>query len=355
MIEARFALGQGTFTLDVDLQLPAAGVSVLFGPSGCGKTTVLRCLAGLQRAPQGRLQVAGEVWQDAGVFVPAHRRAVGFVFQEASLFPHLTVQGNLDYGLRRTPSRERRGALDEAVALLDIGALLARRPATLSGGERQRVAIARALAVSPRLLLMDEPLAALDARRKAEILPFLERLQAALTIPIVYVTHAVSEVTRLADHLVLLEAGRVQAAGSLHDLSARLDVSLAQDEDAGVVLDCSVGERDSAWQLTRLDFDGGALWTRDAGHALGQRVRVRVAARDVSLALAELPGTSISNQLQGLVETIAPDAQPSQALALVRVGSALLMARLTRRSVQRLQLVPGSRVWVQVKSVALLA
>ena len=382
MIEARFAVQQGSFTLDVDLQLPASGVTVLFGPSGCGKTTLLRCLAGLQRAPQGRLLVAGQVWQDHGVFVPTHQRGVGLVFQEASLFPHLTVQGNLDYGLRRTPAANCRMALTEVIALLDIGALLQRRPDSLSGGERQRVAIARALAGSPQLLLMDEPLAALDARRKAEILPVLERLAGALSIPIVYVTHAVAEAARLADHLVLLDAGRVQAQGPLQAVSAQLDGVLAHDDDAGVVLACTVTQRDAAWQLARLDFAGGALWARDAGHALGQRVRVRVAARDVSLALAELPGTSISNQLPGVLVRIAPDVQPSQALALVRVGpshggansdgdgdgdrdgdgeaeaegenTTLLMARLTRRSADRLQLRPGLPVWVQVKSVALL-
>ena len=353
MIEARFALKLGSFTLDVDLRLPA-GVSVLFGPSGCGKTTLLRCLAGLQRAPQGRLVVAGQVWQDERVFVPTHARAVGLVFQEASLFPHLTVQGNLDYGLRRTPAEQRRIALPEAVALLGIGALLPRRPHSLSGGERQRVAIARALAVGPSLLLMDEPLASLDAQRKAEILPFLERLQQALTMPLVYVTHAAAELTRLADHVVLLDAGRVRAQGPLHELSARLDVALLQDDEAGVVLPCRVGQRDVEWGLVRLDFDGGALWSRDAGHAVGDRVRVHVAARDVSLALSELPGTSISNQLRGVVQTLAADAQPSLALALVQVGGVSIMARLTRRSVQRLQLQTGSAVWVQVKSVALL-
>ena len=355
MIDARFCLTQGSFELDVQLQLPGAGVSVLFGPSGCGKTTLLRCLAGLQRAPQGWLRVAGEVWQDPASFTPAHQRAVGMVFQEASLFPHLSVQGNLDFGVRRAPPAQRRVALQEAVDLLDLGALLPRRPDTLSGGERQRVAIARALAVSPSLLLMDEPLAALDARRKAEILPYLERLQSALTVPMVYVTHAVAEVTRLADHLVLMDAGRVQAQGPLHELSARLDVSLSQEEDAGVVLSCTVVERDTTWALTRLAFDGGALWTRDAGHALGQKVRVRVAARDVSVSLAALPDTSISNQLRGVVKTIAPDGEPSQALALVQVGTVSVMARLTRRSVQRLRLEPGSPVWLQVKTVALLS
>ena len=359
MIDARFCLTQGSFELDVQLQLPGAGVSVLFGPSGCGKTTLLRCLAGLQRAPQGWLRVAGQVWQDPASFKPAHQRSVGMVFQEASLFPHLSVQGNLDFGVRRAAPAQRRVALrvalEEAVDLLDLGALLPRRPDTLSGGERQRVAIARALAVSPSLLLMDEPLAALDARRKAEILPYLERLQSALTVPMVYVTHAVAEVTRLADHLVLMDGGRVQAQGPLHELSARLDVALTQEEDAGVVLSCTVVERDTPWALTRLAFDGGALWTRDAGHALGQKVRVRVAARDVSVSLAALPDTSISNQLPGVVQTIVDDVQPSQAMALVRVGAVAMMARLTRRSVQRLQLQPGSAVWLQVKSVALLS
>lgn len=354
MIEARFALEQGDFSLDVDLSLPEAGVSVLFGPSGCGKTTVLRCLAGLQRAREGRLCVAGRLWQDGEHFVPTHRRAVGVVFQESSLFPHLNVQGNLDYAWRRTPRAERRIAVRDAVELLDIGALLPRRPETLSGGERQRVAIARALVASPQLLLMDEPLAALDARRKGEILPYLERLQATTTTPIVYVTHDLAEATRLADHLVLLEAGRVQAQGHPHQLGARLDLALVQGDDAGVVLDCRVGERDADWQLTRLDFTGGALWGRDCGHAVGHEVRVRVAARDVSLALSELPGTSINNQLPGVLEQLAPDSQPSQSLALVRVGGVKLVARLTRRSVQRLQLAPGSAVWVQVKSVALL-
>ncbi len=354
MIEARFALRQGSFTLDVDLQLPASGVSVLFGPSGCGKTTVLRCLAGLQRAESGRLVVAGDVWQDGQHFKPAHQRAVGLVFQEASLFPHLTVQGNLNYGRSRVKPALGQQALDEVVALLDLGALLPRWPDSLSGGERQRVAMARALAVSPQLLLLDEPLAALDKRRKDEILPFLERLHRSLTIPIVYVTHALPEVMRLADHLVLLQEGRVLAQGPLQTLSARLDGALAQDEDAGVVLMCSVGAIDELWQLARLDFDGGSLWTRDPGLGVGTALRVHVPARDVGVALSELPGTSISNQLPGVVHSIGPDAQAAQALALVQVGTVQLLARLTRRSVHRLQLQAGSKVWLQVKSVALL-
>jgi molybdate transport system ATP-binding protein len=347
------------FTLDVDLRLPARGVSVLFGPSGCGKTTVLRCLAGLQRAARGRMVANGEVWQDETRFVPVYRRAIGMVFQEASLFPHLTVQGNLDYGSRRAGAEAGaagRAALEQAIALMDIAPLLPRRPEGLSGGERQRVAIARALALGPRLMLLDEPLAALDARRKQEIVPFLDRLHRELTIPVVYVTHAIGEVMRLADHVVALDAGRVTAAGPLFEMAARLDVPLlAQDDAAGVVLPCTVVERDAAFHLTRLAFDGGTLWTRDLGHTLGAAVRVQVLARDVSIALHEPRDTSIANQWQGTLEALADDVHPANRLALVRVGGVLVMSRLTRRSAERLALAPGLPLWVQVKAVAVVA
>jgi molybdate transport system ATP-binding protein len=355
-IEARFVHRlSDAFTLDVDLRLPARGVSVLFGPSGCGKTTLLRCLAGLQRAELGRLVVDGQRWQDGdGHFVPTHQRGIGMVFQEANLFPHLTVQGNLDFGLKRASAP--RATLDAAVELLGVGALLARRTDALSGGERQRVAIARALATAPRLLLMDEPLAALDARRKQEIVPFLERLHRELTMPVVYVTHAIGEVMRLADHVVALDAGRATAEGPLHEMLARLDLpTLAQDEQAGVVLPCTVAERQSAWQLARMDFDGGSLWTRDSGHPLGQAVRVQVLARDVSLALSEATDSSVANHLPGTVQALAADVHPANQLALVRVGGVLLMSRLTRRSADRLGLKAGQPVWVQVKAVAVLA
>jgi molybdate transport system ATP-binding protein len=360
-IEARFAHCFGdAFALDVDLALPGRGISVLFGPSGCGKTTLLRCLAGLLRARDGRLVVTGECWQDERVFVPPHRRPIGMVFQDAQLFPHLTVQGNLDYGLKRVKagagSAASRATLDAAVELLGIGALLARRPDALSGGERQRVAIARALALAPRLLLMDEPLAALDARRKEEILPFLDRLHRELTMPVVYVTHAIGEVMRLADHVVALEAGRAVGSGPLHEMLARLDLpTLAQDERAGVVLPCTVAERQPEWRLARMDFDGGSLWTRDNGHPLGQAVRVQVLARDVSLALSEATDSSIANQLPGTLHTLAADVHPANQLALVRVGGVLLMSRLTRRSTERLGLRAGQRVWLQVKAVAVVS
>ncbi|HEX6735124.1 MAG TPA: molybdenum ABC transporter ATP-binding protein, partial [Azonexus sp.] len=288
-IETRFRLDWPGFALDVDLTLPGRGVTALFGPSGSGKTTLLRCIAGLERAPHGRVAFNGQVWQDDASWLPTHRRPLGYVFQEASLFPHLDVLGNLRYGLKRSGARP--AGLEQAIELLGIGHLLKRRPDTLSGGERQRVGIARALAVGPEILLMDEPLAALDLKRKQEILPYLERLHDELDIPVLYVSHAPDEVARLADHIVVLDSGRVVAAGPLGETLARLDLPIRLGEDASVVLEATVGMIDTEWHLARVDFAGGGLWTRDRGLPAGRRVRVRVLARDVSLAIAE-PGPS---------------------------------------------------------------
>jgi molybdate transport system ATP-binding protein len=357
MIEASLRLPRGAFTLDVALALPSRGVSALFGPSGCGKTTLLRCLAGLERAA-GRVAVDGEVWQDdaANVFVPAHRRAVGVVFQEASLFDHLDVRGNVEFGWRRLAPSQRRVALADAVAWTGIEALLDRSTAQLSGGERQRVAIARTLAVSPRVLLMDEPLAALDAARKTEILPAIERLNELSGITIVYVSHAISEVARLADHVVLMDAGHAVASGAVAELLSRLDLPLPAGEDAGVVLLGEVGALDAPWHLARLDVPGASFWTRDPALPLGHRLRLRVLARDVSLSLVEQPGSSIVNQIPATVEAIADDGHPSQVLVRLRTreGASALLARVTRRSAQALALAPGQPVWAMVKSVALL-
>ena len=359
MIEARLQLARGAFRLDVDLRLPARGVTALFGPSGCGKTTLLRCLAGLEHAPGGRVVVDGDPWQDDArrVFVPVHRRPVGVVFQEASLFEHLDVRANVAFGWKRVPPAERRVAMEDVVAWTGIEPLIGRAVAGLSGGERQRVAMARALAVSPRLLLMDEPLAALDAARKAEILPALERLNDASGIPIVYVSHAISEVARLADEVVLMEAGRALAQGPVGALLERLDLALPPGEDAGVVMQGTVGQRDMAWHLARLDVPGAAFWTRDPGLAAGARVRLRVLARDVSLSLAPQAGSSILNQVEAAVEQVGDDLDPAQVLVRVRApgpDGVALLARLTRRSAHALALAPGLRVWALVKSVALL-
>ena len=360
MIEASLHLPRRDFTLDVRLALPVRGVSALFGPSGCGKTTVLRALAGLERAA-GRVALGDEVWQDdaANVFVPTHVRPLGYVIQEAALFPHLSVAGNLDYGRRRSAGGVDGHVLDGVVELLGIGALLARRPATLSGGERQRVAIARALATGPRLLLMDEPLAALDAARKAEILPYLERLHRELAVPIVYVTHAMDEVARLADHLVLLSQGSVLATGPLVDVLSRTDLPIAQaahgHDESGVVIEAEVAEHDMRYGLSRIAFAGGSLWLGAASHAAGERVRARVLARDVSVTRQPPQQTSILNVLTVTVEDVHTDGNTVLLRLVVGTadGATRVLARITRKSSEALALRRGDRLFAQVKAVAL--
>ncbi len=356
MIEARLALRRPGFTLDVDLQLPAQGVSALFGPSGCGKTTLLRALAGLERAA-GRVALGPAVWQDdaSNQWLPTHRRPLGYVIQDAALFPHLSVQGNLDYGRRRSAGHST--ALAPVITLLGITPLLARKPATLSGGERQRVAIARALATAPRLLLMDEPLAALDAERKAEILPYLERLHHELALPIVYVTHAMDEVARLADHLVLLRAGSVLAAGPLAELLARPDLPLARQDDAGVVITAKLLRHDSAYGLSLIGFAGGTLWLGQVAAAPGATVRARVLARDVSVSRLAPVQTSVQNILPVRLQSLQA-GHSTALLSLVMgdgdAGQTQLLARITRRSCDALALQPGNALFAQIKGVALM-
>jgi molybdate transport system ATP-binding protein len=352
----RLALQREAFTLHVDLQLPPRGITAVFGASGCGKTTLLRCVAGLERGADAFIAIGGEPWQDAarGLFVPTWKRPLGYVFQEASLFEHLDVRANLQYGLKRSAGGQQAIGLDAAIELLGIGALLARSPRQLSGGERQRVAIARALATQPRLLLLDEPLASLDLARRREILPWLERLRDELHIPMLYVTHSVEEVARLADTLVVLEQGKVAASGPTGAVLAGVASPALLGEEAGALLAGTVGERDARWQLARVDFDGGSLWLRDSGAAIGQRVRLRVLARDVSLATDEPRNTSIQNLLPAVVRAVAPDAHPSQVLVQLACGESILLSRITARAADALGLQPGKRVWAQVKSVALV-
>ncbi len=351
-VAARFALAWPGFALDVDLDLPGSGVTALFGQSGCGKTTLLRCMAGLERGI-GRLDVNGETWQDDTRFMPTHRRPLGYVFQDARLFAHLDVARNLDYGMRRTASAGMRRR-DSIIELLGLGPLLDRMPERLSGGEQQRVAIARALLTAPRLLLMDEPLASLDHARKQEFLPWLERLRDELDIPLIYVSHAPDEVARLADHIVVMDAGRAVAQGPLAETLARIDLPIKLGEDAGAVFAATVAERDAEWHLARVEFDGGELWVRDNGTPLGRQVRVRILARDVSIANSRHDDVSIMNLLPATVVAHAAEDHPSQVLVQLRVGGTLLLGRLTRRSAQRLDLAPGRAVWVQIKAVALI-
>jgi len=355
-IHARFRLARGDFCLDLDLDLPGQGITALFGHSGSGKTTCLRAMAGLERAHGGYFAIGDEVWQDDlnGIFVPTHRRALGYVFQEASLFPHLSVRGNMAFGLRRSASAERRFDLDSVADLLGIGALLNRRPDSLSGGERQRVAIARALLAAPRLLLMDEPLAALDLKRKLEILPYLERLHDELSIPVIYVSHAPDEVARLADHLVLLEDGKVVASGPLSETLARADLPPTFADDAGVVLATTLSAHE-ADNLSQLDFTDGSLHVGRRPEAPGSRLRCRIHARDVSIALERPRASSIVNILPATVVAIAATDTPGHVLVQMRIGATLLLARITERSRRELGIAPGQAVWAQIKAVALLA
>jgi len=353
-IEAKFRIERDSFTLDIDLSIPERGITAILGSSGCGKTTLLRAIAGLDRHPEGVLKVGHIVWQDPCHFLPPHRRPQGYVFQEASLFPHLTVGDNIEYGLKRGPGGERKGSSEKAIDLLGIGHLLGRRPDTLSGGERQRVAIARAVAVSPQLLLMDEPLAALDWERKQEILPYIRSLHSELLIPVIYVSHVIDEVTRLADYLVLLKEGRVVAAGEINEMLTRIDLFIAHDDSAAAIIDAVATGHDETHQLTYLDFSGGQISIPRKPVRVGDRVRLRLAARDVSLTLEHHSGTSILNIFPATVHDIKPEGDTEVTLRLL-VGGVPILARITRKSVDQLSLKPGKSVYAQVKSVAVLA
>ena len=359
MIEVRLHLKYSGFALDVELQLPGRGVTALFGPSGSGKTACLRAVAGLERAESGFVQINGELWQDSRnrVFEPPHKRALGYVFQEASLFPHLSVRANLEFGFKRIPRTQRRVEMVHATELLGIAHLLERNPQHLSGGERQRVGIARALLTSPQLLLMDEPLAALDSQRKNEILPYLERLHDELDIPVLYVSHAQDEVARLADHLVLLSKGKVLASGPIGETLARLDLPLARGDDAGVIVTGSVIGYDDHYQLLTLQLPGCSLQIRVAHTpmALGKQLRVKIQARDVSLSHQAQEHSSILNRLP--VTVIQDVAADNNAHVLVRLEAAgtPLLARITRFSRDQLQVQPGQVLWAQIKAVAVLA
>lgn len=344
----------GNFRLDAELQIEGKGVTALFGASGAGKTTVLRAIAGLERCPGSRLRVGHETWQGAGNFLPPHRRPVGYVFQEASLFEHLDVRGNLAFGRKRVPAREQRVDLERAIDLFGLSGLLDRRVQTLSGGERQRVAMARALAVSPRLLLMDEPLAGLDMQRKSEILPYLEGLVREMDIPMVYVSHAPDEVARLADHLVILDNGRVLGSGPVAEMLTRTDLPLARGSDAEAIIEARVSGFDAAFSLISMHFGGGTFIVPGERLPVDTSVRLRVAARDVSLTLQHQKDTSILNIFEAQVESITPGGV-AQVVVRLDLGSVPLLAHVTRKSAEALGLRPGMRVFAQVKSVAVLA
>ena len=354
LLEAKFRMNYPGFNLDVELTLPAKGVTVVFGPSGSGKTTLLRCLSGLERAPSGTLKLAGQVWQDDGIFIPIHQRKVGLVFQESRLFPHLSIQQNLLYGYQRTQSVERNLHLDEVVEVLGLAALLKRTPDKLSGGEKQRVAIGRALLTSPKLLLMDEPLASLDMQRKAEIIPFIKRIEDEFKTPIIYVTHSVDEVLQLVDTMVILQAGKVANFGPVQEVFS--DVRLRQvlgEEQLGAVLETSVAGHDEEFELTRLDFMGQTLNVPKQNIPVGQNLRVHIHSKDVSLSTAPPAGvTSVLNILQAKVAKIGTLGGYSVDIEL-DAGQPIL-ATITRKSLANLNLKPGQPVYAHIKAIKMI-
>lgn len=356
MIKARFQIQKQAFKLDVDLELPARGITALYGPSGCGKTSLLRALAGLDHYPQGFLAVGENIWQDQDRFLPTHQRPLAYVFQEPSLFSHLSVRANLEYASKRASPPEIPGkqiAITQVIALLGIEKLLDRRPHNLSGGEQQRVAIARALAVNPQLLLMDEPLAALDQTRKQEVLPYIESLHQELAIPIIYVSHSHEELAQVADHLVLVENASATRHGRIHDMFTSLELPLAHSNDAAAIIDATVERHDPHYQLTQLRFDGGRLMVKGLTSPPGSPVRVHLAARDISLTLMRQNDTSILNIFEARVEQIM-DEGPAQVTVRLLAGNTPLLSRITRKSAVDLGLKPGVTVYAQVKSVAVL-
>ena len=362
-LHLKIKMSRPVFELDLDLQLPGLGITAIFGPSGSGKTTLLRAVAGLEKNQVGRIQIGSQVWQDTqqGIDLPTWQRPLGYVFQESSLLPHLNVTDNLNFGLKRAEKSSGNAQSDAAMALkasielLGIGSLLQRMPDQLSGGERQRVAIARAIAMKPKLLLMDEPLASLDAARRQEIFPWLTKLRDELKMPMLYVTHSTEEVTRLADHLVVLDQGQVKAQGPVGSVLTQVVNPVVVGEDAGALIEGCIGAVDTQWHLSRVDFEGGCVWMRNAGLPVGKAVRIRILARDVSLATSEPQNTSIQNQLRGHIQSITPDVHPSQVMVVLKCGAEEVLARVTKRAVDELSLQVGQPVWAQVKSVALVA
>jgi len=356
LLQARFKLvdQSGVSFLDIDTTMPTSGITAIFGHSGSGKTSLLRCIAGLEKAQQGQLIVNETCWQDANTFLPTHKRPIGYVFQEASLFPHLSAQKNLNYAVKRADQIVGPEFYQRVIEVMGLAGILNRYPSQLSGGERQRIAIARALLIQPRLLLMDEPLAALDHQRKQEILPYLERLHKSFDIPILYVSHSMDEVARLADHILVLDQGKVVAEGELTEVFSRIDLPQRLEEESGVILNGKVIEKDQQWQLMRVAFAEGHIWLPDSGETLEQEVRIRVLAKDVSLALSNHDDSSIVNRIPVAVSEIKSDQDKAMSLVRLAMGSDYLVSKLTQKSVHNLDLSIGLKVWAQIKSVAIV-
>ena len=333
IVALKHSIQKGDFHLEVNTEIPATGITGVFGESGSGKTTLLRCIAGLERSTGGASQ-------------PVHQRRIGYVFQEPQLFAHLSVRKNIEFGMRRNPDAI--DSVDEVSKLLEVNDLLDRSTTDLSGGEAQRVSIARVLCQSPRLILMDEPLSALDERRRNEVLPYLDRLHAEWSVPIIYVSHNIDEICRLSDHLVVLDKGKIVAEGGLQDMLARIDVPQLGGRNAGAVLDATQLRYDDEFDLTLFGFSGGEIWV--PGNHESSPVRLRISASDVSLSRVPAESSTILNILAAVIETTATE-NDSTELVRLRLVEDVLVARITRRSLQQLDLKVGDNVYAQIKSV----
>ncbi len=340
--------------LDFEFSLNASGITAIFGKSGCGKTSLLRAIAGLEKHSNCFLKVGDETWQDENTFIPVHERSIGFVFQEASLFEHLSVKANLEYGMKRIPANSRKISLNETLSLLNLGPLLKRKTTDLSGGERQRVAIARALLVSPKLLLMDEPLASLDQERKEELLPYIETLSKKFDIPVLYVSHSTSEISRLANQLILIENSFIKAAGPINELLTRTDLSLAHRTQAESIVYAKTADYDSAFHLNQLKSDVGTFLVPGEQLDKNKDVRLRLLANDISITLKAQNDTSILNIFPAIIDEIR-DENGAQATLRLLINGTPILARITLKSSDNLSLKKGKQVFAQIKSVAVLA
>jgi len=353
VIECKIKIKLDSFTLDANFSIPDKGVTVIFGSSGSGKTSLLRALAGLERAQNGFLKIGDSIWQDSKNFVLTHNRQIGYVFQDTTLFDHLNVQGNLDYGLKRSSNTEKE-FINSILNLLDIKTLLNRSTAQLSGGEKQRVAIARALLIKPKILLMDEPLSALDIKRKQEILPYLDALHNDLDIPIIYVTHSPDEASRLADYLLLLDKGKVIGSGPINNMLTRFDLPMSHGSEATSLVEAKVISRETEFDLIHLEFPGGEFIVPDNRLPIGSNVRLRVSARDVSLTKDKQIDTSILNIFPAIVDEMSPEGK-AQIMVRLKIKDITLLTLITKKSAKILNLKNGSKVFAQIKSAAILS
>jgi molybdate transport system ATP-binding protein len=354
-LDARFQIEYPGFHFDVESSMPLQGTTAVFGTSGSGKTTLLRCLAGLTRASKGYLKFGSDIWQDENIFLPIQKRRVGVVFQDARLFPHLNAQQNLEYGKKRIRTSDHRIQFDQVVELLGLKKLLERRTHHLSGGEQQRLAIGRALLTSPQLLLMDEPLASLDRERKKEILPFIQRLNQDLKIPVLYVSHDLNEILQLANHMVLMKEGKVAATGTIQEVFSRLDLpGLVEPNMVGAILETRIAEHEPEFGLTRVEFEGRSLFIPKQEMAIGASLRVQIHARDVSLVVgAPAASSSVLNSLEATVVEIEESPRDQYAMEVKLDVGCPLLAMITRKSFHQLNLHPGQKVHAHFKAVAL--